>query len=223
MSRIALSMIYISSVMLRTNRKYSDRFFYASSSDKTYSTKEPRLEQTSCLLCRTSPAIRCRCGPTAIDTLPPPDRHKLKSCHVSWSTPPPGSASSSPWTHLFTTHISSVFPLLTPSVSQPVSELQEERPLIWSRSDIRQHSLFSTNQQYVLNLTRRGVEPWEIKDYVVIKGDIKSKSVKGRQDILRDVMLFDFVQVLSKVCNLWSKMHNGLILVVVYFAAIQIQ
>lgn len=34
------------------------------------------------------------------------------------------------------------------------------------------------------------------------KGDIKSKSVKGRQDILRDIMLFYFVQGAIKALQL---------------------
>lgn len=91
----------------------------ASSSDKTNSAKKPRLDQTSRLLCPASSIIRCCCCSTSAGTLLLPNRNKLKSRPVSWSTSPPGSASSSHWTHLFASHISSVFPLLTTSVSQP--------------------------------------------------------------------------------------------------------
>lgn len=85
------------------------------SSDKTYSTEEPGPEQTSGLLSLTTPPVcrRC-CRPGTVDAVPPPANHKLKPRPVSQSAPLPGAASPSGWTHLFTTHTSSLFPLLTP-------------------------------------------------------------------------------------------------------------
>ncbi|XP_017163037.1 zinc finger protein 385D isoform X3 [Poecilia reticulata] len=107
-----------------SSRRHKDR-----AADKTYSAKKPRLDQTSRLLCPSSSIIRRRRCSTAAGALLPPNHNKLKSPSVSWSTSPPGSASSSHWTHLFSSHIGSVFPLLITPVSQPaLSSNKNEDP-----------------------------------------------------------------------------------------------
>ncbi|KAM9384964.1 zinc finger protein 385D-like isoform 2-T2 [Pholidichthys leucotaenia] len=87
--------------------------------DKADFTEEPRPDQTSGLLSHTAPALSCRCH-GFITPIPPPACLKLQPRPLSQPTPPTGAASSGTRTHLRSTHVSSVFPLLTP-ISDSIS------------------------------------------------------------------------------------------------------
>ncbi|XP_035810892.2 zinc finger protein 385D-like isoform X2 [Amphiprion ocellaris] len=97
-----------------SSRRHKDR-----AADKTDTTEEPRPDQTSGLLPPAASALRRRCH-GIVAPFPPPTCLKLGPRPVSQSAPSSGAAPSGPWTHLLNTHISSVFPLLTPSMSQSV-------------------------------------------------------------------------------------------------------
>ncbi|KAM9384965.1 zinc finger protein 385D-like isoform 3-T3 [Pholidichthys leucotaenia] len=97
-----------------SSRRHKDR-----AADKADFTEEPRPDQTSGLLSHTAPALSCRCH-GFITPIPPPACLKLQPRPLSQPTPPTGAASSGTRTHLRSTHVSSVFPLLTP-ISDSIS------------------------------------------------------------------------------------------------------
>ncbi|XP_040910180.1 zinc finger protein 385D-like isoform X1 [Toxotes jaculatrix] len=94
-----------------SSRRHKDR-----AADSAGSTEEPRPDQTSGLVSPTASAFHCRRHGHAAP-LPSPACLKLEPCPVSESAPSPGTAASSPWTHLFNTHTSPVLSLLTQSTS----------------------------------------------------------------------------------------------------------
>lgn len=112
-------LLKLPNLLFREKEKNPDSSFSVSFADSSGSTKEPRPDQTFGLICPTASAFCChRCCYGNATPFPSSACLKLKSRPISESAPPSDPAASGSWVHLFNTHVGSVSPLLTQSVSQ---------------------------------------------------------------------------------------------------------